>query len=74
MPLAAGMDDTSIRPWTAQTSDAGDNLMVEYMLHRMESMSDEDRQEVFRALGSKYCQHCGGPQPDGRYCQCTNDE
>lgn len=36
----------------------------------LDAMSDEQRMEIFE----RYCIHCGRKQPEGRKCQCWNDE
>jgi hypothetical protein len=37
-------------------------------------LSDKQREDFFSDLRSEFCQYCGREQPDGRCCQCMNDE
>ena len=37
-------------------------------------LTDYQREEVFLALKSSWCEHCGRRQPEYFRCQCWNDE
>lgn len=37
-------------------------------------LSEDDRAEVLSDVGDYFCPHCGREHPDGRRCQCWNDE
>lgn len=37
-------------------------------------LTDEERLSAFMAMGEVWCLYCGRAHPDGRECQCWNDE
>lgn len=38
------------------------------------SLTPEERLEEIEKIQDAYCIHCGREQPEGRRCQCWNDE
>lgn len=38
------------------------------------TLTPEQRVDFLRKVKRGYCEHCGWPEPEGTYCQCTNDE
>lgn len=40
----------------------------------MEPLTDSQRTDLMSNIRSTYCEGCGRKQPDGRRCQCQNDE
>lgn len=45
-------------------------LQVLNVVRSLEALEDEDRLSVF----GLFCTECGCTQPEGRGCQCWNDE
>ena len=45
-------------------------IFVQYLA----PLTSEERLFVLDGLRNAFCIHCGDAQPDGRQCQCWNDE
>lgn len=45
-----------------------------HVIQQMLEWPDEQRVEFLAEIGAKFCPDCGRIQPEGRRCQCWNDE
>ena len=50
------------RPWA--------EMVTPIVLGYLRRMTSDERREIFE----HFCLHCMDEQPDGRFCQCWNDE
>lgn len=54
-------------PWRSRTTFEGVKVTLL-------PLTDDERAEFFGLLLRAFCRYCGQVQPDGRECQCENDE